>query len=98
MSPTSDPITVATVDTDPPTAPGKPTGSSPSSGTIAINWAASTDVSPPITYRVYRDGNLTAVGSTTSTSFTDDAPASPQARITPTRSMRSMASTTARVR
>ena len=73
VSPTSDPITVVTVDTDPPTAPGKPTGSSPSVGTIAINWAASTDASPPITYRIYRDGNPTAIGSTTSTSFTDNA-------------------------
>ena len=63
-----------TVDTDPPTAPGKPTGSSPTSGTITITWAASTDASPPITYRIYRDGNPTAIGSTTSTSFTDTGP------------------------
>ena len=60
-----------TVDTDPPTTPGKPAGSSPAAGTITINWAASTDASPPITYSVYRDGNPTAIGSTTSTSFTD---------------------------
>ena len=46
-----------TVDTDPPTAPGKPAGSSPAAGTITINWAASTDASPPITYSVYRDGH-----------------------------------------
>ena len=74
MSPASYPITVPTVDTDPPTAPGKPTGSSPTSGTIMINWAASTDASPPITYRIYRDGNPTAIGSTISTSFTDSGP------------------------
>ena len=61
------------VDTDPPTAPGKPTGSSPATGTITINWPASTDASPPITYRIYRDG--TQVGTTTSsTSFTDTDP------------------------
>ena len=61
------------VDTDPPTAPGKPTESSPATGTITINWPASTDASPPITYRIYRDG--TQVGTTTSsTSFTDTDP------------------------
>ena len=60
------------VDTDPPTAPGKPTGSSASTGTITLNWAASTDASPPITYRIFRDGDLVnAVGTTTSTMFTD---------------------------
>ena len=64
-------FTHITVDTDAPTPPGKPAGSSPAAGTITINWAASTDASPPITYRVYRDGNPTAIGSTTSTSFTD---------------------------
>ena len=60
------------VDTDPPTAPGKPTGSSAGNGSISISWAASTDASPPITYKVYRDGDLVnAVGTTTSTTFTD---------------------------
>ncbi len=38
-------------DTTPPTVPGKPTGSSPAAGQITISWAASTDASPPITYR-----------------------------------------------
>jgi hypothetical protein len=60
-----------TADTDPPTIPGKPTGSSPSAGAISINWTASTDASPPITYRIYRDGNPTVIGFGTSTSFTD---------------------------
>ena len=65
-------FTHVAVDTDPPTAPGKPTGSSPGTGTITLNWAASTDASPPITYKVYRDGDLVnAVGTTTSTTFTD---------------------------
>ena len=64
-------FTHITVDTDPPTTPCKPAGSSPAAGTITINWAASTDASPPITYSVYRDANPTAIGSTTSTSFTD---------------------------
>ncbi len=61
----------ASNDTTPPTRPGRPTGSSPSAGTIQISWAASTDASPPITYRIYRDGNASPVGSTTTTSFTD---------------------------
>jgi arylsulfatase A-like enzyme len=56
---------------DPPTAPGKPVGSSPAAGSITITWAASQDASPPITYRIYRDGNPTAIGSVTTTSFTD---------------------------
>ena len=60
------------VDTTAPTAPGKPTGSSPGTGTITINWAASQDASPPITYRVYRDTDLVnPITTTTSTSFTD---------------------------
>ncbi len=60
------------VDTTAPTAPGKPTGSSPGTGTIMINWAASQDASPPITYRVYRDTDLVnPITTTTSTSFTD---------------------------
>ncbi len=54
-----------------PTVPGKPAGTSPSNGTIQISWAASTDDTPPITYRVYRDGNPTPIGSTTSTTYTD---------------------------
>ena len=60
-----------TADIDPPTIPGRPTGSSTEVGTITIDWAASQDASPPITYRVYRDGGPTAIGSTTATSFTD---------------------------
>ena len=58
-------------DTTPPTIPGQPSGTSPSVGTIQIAWSASTDASPPITYRVYRDGGSTPIGSTTSTTFTD---------------------------
>ena len=73
-------FTHVTVDTDPPTVPGKPAGSSPATGTITINWAASTDASPPITYRIYRDGNQ--VGTTTSTSFTDTGPG-PHRRLLP---------------
>ncbi|MGE0307817.1 MAG: PKD domain-containing protein, partial [Acidimicrobiia bacterium] len=58
-------------DTDPPTVPGVPSGSSPSSSSIQIGWAGSSDPSTPITYRIYRDGNATPVGTSTTTSFTD---------------------------
>jgi len=58
-------------DVTPPTTPGQPTESSSSTNSIQIQWTASTDASPPITYRVYRNGNATPIGSTTETSFTD---------------------------
>src|SRR4029077_16393098 len=58
-------------DTTPPTTPGKPSGSSPSPGTISITWAASTDQSPPITYSIFRDGGGTAITTTTNTSYSD---------------------------
>jgi chitodextrinase len=58
-------------DTTPPTTPGQPVGTSTSIGEIDLSWAASTDDSPPITYRVYRDGNPTPIASTTSTTFGD---------------------------
>lgn len=57
-------------DTTPPTVPGTPSGTG-SPGSISLGWAASTDQSPPITYRIYRDGGTTPVGQTTATSFTD---------------------------
>ncbi len=59
--------------------PRPPAGTSPSAGSIQISWAASTDPAPaslPITYRIYRDGGATSVGSTTTTSFTDTGLAS----------------------
>jgi PKD repeat protein len=58
-------------DATPPTVPGQPAGNSPSPGTIQISWAASTDASPPITYRVYRDGGAAVIGTTSATSFSD---------------------------
>lgn len=59
-------------DTTPPSVPGQPTGQSPVAGSISISWGGSTDASPPITYRIYRDGGSAVIGSTTSTSFTDN--------------------------
>jgi hypothetical protein len=58
-------------ETTPPTTPGVPTGEAAGAGKIALNWAASSDASPPITYRVYRDGGSASIGQTTSTTFTD---------------------------
>ena len=58
-------------DTQGPTTPGQPSGTSPTTGTIQLSWSASTDASPPITYRIYRDGNPTSIGSTTSTTYSD---------------------------
>ncbi len=71
LSPVSDAITVLTPDTTPPTTPGKPTGVANGKTEIDLTWAASTDDgSTDITYRVYRDGNSTPVGSVTSSSTT----------------------------
>jgi chitodextrinase len=58
-------------DTTPPTVPGTPAGQSPTKGKIQLNWSPSTDQSPPITYRIYRDGGNTPIGTTTDTSFED---------------------------
>jgi fibronectin type 3 domain-containing protein len=61
----------AAPDVAPPTTPGAPAGHSPSPGTIDLSWPRSFDDSPPITYRIYRDGDPTPVGETTATSFSD---------------------------
>jgi hypothetical protein len=61
----------ATPDVVPPTAPGQPTAASLALGTVTLSWAASSDDSPPIAYRVYRDGGSTPIGETSTTSYTD---------------------------
>ena len=58
-------------DTSPPTTPGQPAGTSTVAGRIDLTWSASTDQSPPITYRIYRDGGASPVGQTTGTTFSD---------------------------
>jgi hypothetical protein len=58
-------------DVTPPTTPGTPSGRSPTPGTIDLSWTGSFDDSPPVTYRIYRDGDPTPVGQTTATSFLD---------------------------
>jgi hypothetical protein len=55
---------------EPPTTPGTPAGSSPASDSVSIAWTPSSDASP-ITYRVFRDGGASPVGSTSATSFVD---------------------------
>ncbi len=56
-------------DTTPPTQPGKPTGVSNAGTSIDLSWAASTDdVSSELTYRVYRDGDASPVGTVVSSS------------------------------
>jgi hypothetical protein len=58
-------------DTLAPSRPGKPTGTSNSTDSIDLTWAASTDNrSTTITYRVYRDGDPTPIASVTSSSTT----------------------------
>jgi hypothetical protein len=57
-------------DTTAPTVPGRPTGVPAGPTSITIGWSVSFDDSPPITYRIYRDG-AELVGSTIGTSFTD---------------------------
>ncbi len=58
-------------DAFPPTTPGKPSGVSTSTSSIDLAWSVSSDnVSTDITYRVYRDGDPTPVGTVTSPSST----------------------------
>jgi alpha-tubulin suppressor-like RCC1 family protein len=57
-------------DTTPPTTPGTPIEQGTTSTSISLSWAASSDASP-ITYRVYRDGATSFVGSTAATTYTD---------------------------
>jgi hypothetical protein len=58
-------------DVVPPSVPGQPSGSSSSPTTIDLSWAASTDnVSSQLTYRIFRDGGASPVGTVTSSSTT----------------------------
>lgn len=58
-----------TTDSNPPSKPGKPTGVSNTGSSIDLTWAASNDsVSDTLTYRVYRDGGSSPVGTVTSDS------------------------------
>jgi hypothetical protein len=64
-------IQVMAPDLNPPSVPGTPSGAATGKTSIDVTWAASTDDSgAPITYRVYRDGDVTPVGTITSASTT----------------------------
>jgi hypothetical protein len=57
------------IDQQPPTAPGTPSGTSTTPGTIDLTWQASTDEqATSLVYRVFRDDGATAIGSVTSSS------------------------------
>lgn len=58
-------------DTTPPTVPGKPAGAATGPSTVTISWPASSDASPPITYRIYRDGGSVPIASTSATTYND---------------------------
>lgn len=64
-------------DTQAPTVPGKPSGTSTTPGQIDLMWAASSDdLATTIAYRLFRDGGSIPVGtvlssSTTTVGFTD---------------------------
>jgi chitodextrinase len=60
----------STPDTTPPTVPTGLTAAAVSTSQIHLDWTASTDNVGVAGYRVYRNG--TAVGSTTSNSYTDN--------------------------
>lgn len=58
-------------DTTPPTVPSGVTATAQSTTEIQVTWTASTDASGISTYRVFRDGGTTAVGTPTTTTFSD---------------------------
>ena len=58
-------------DTTPPTAPEGLAATASSSSTIDLSWSASTDDVGVIGYQVFRDGEATAIGTTTGTTFGD---------------------------
>jgi chitodextrinase len=63
------PVTTQAADTSAPTAPGKPTASTITSGTLTLAWAASTDNYGVTQYQVFRNG--VQVGVSAGTSFAD---------------------------
>src|SRR5688500_134902 len=58
-------------DTTAPTVPSGVTATAQSATAILVSWTASTDASGISGYRVFRDGGATAVGTVTTTSYTD---------------------------
>ncbi|UCC71572.1 MAG: right-handed parallel beta-helix repeat-containing protein [Gemmatimonadota bacterium] len=64
-------LTVTTLDTIEPTAPGTPTLDSKTETTVSISWGASTDNVGVTEYRVFRDGVEVGTVAAPTTSFTD---------------------------
>ncbi len=58
------PVAPATPDTEPPTAPGQPAGTSTTPGSADLTWQAATDDrATTLTYRVFRDGGATPIAT-----------------------------------
>ncbi|UCC84493.1 MAG: fibronectin type III domain-containing protein, partial [Gemmatimonadota bacterium] len=64
-------LTVTTLDTEAPTAPGTPTLDSKTAETVSISWTAATDNVGVTEYRVFRDDALAGTVAAPTTSFTD---------------------------
>jgi len=67
----SDTLSVTTLDTIEPTAPGTPTLDSKTDTTVSFSWGASTDNVGVTEYRVFRDDVVTGTVAAPTTSFTD---------------------------
>src|SRR3954466_7298533 len=60
-------------DTTAPTVPANVTATAQSSSSILVSWDASTDATGIAGYRLFRNGDATAITTTTTTSYTDTA-------------------------
>jgi glucose/arabinose dehydrogenase len=58
-------------DTTAPSVPANVTATAQSSSSILVSWDASTDATGVASYEVFRDGAATAIGTATTTQFTD---------------------------
>ena len=58
-------------DTEAPSVPTALTASVPSPGQVALAWSASTDNVGVVGYRVYRNGSITPLATSATTSFSD---------------------------
>jgi parallel beta-helix repeat protein len=64
-------LTVTTLDTIEPTAPGTPTLDSKTAETVSISWTAATDNVGVTDYNIFRDGGLVGTVAAPTTSFND---------------------------
>jgi len=69
----NDTVTVSNADATAPSTPSGLTGSAPTSAQVNLSWKASTDNVGVTAYRVYRNGNTTALATVTgsTTTYTD---------------------------